>query len=246
MTAKILQVVNSAHFGLGRVITEAYEAVLFLGAERTRSLLLLAGVFTQFEDLHCPGYSGEQIWQHSLQVGNLARTITVAEVKNVKLAEAAFTAGLIHDLGKLILMANVPGMCAAIGRLRTAKQLTLRDAELQVLGTTHAELAAGLLGNWGLVLPVLEAVVWHHCPTRSPDREFTLLTAVHAANVFAHESGSGDGTTAMPERFDHQYLLRIQRGDRRNDWRKACGIPLQLEEDIEHARIRERREAKVN
>ncbi len=246
MTAKILHVVNSAFFGLGREITEPYEAVLFLGAERTRSLLLLAGVFTQFEDLKCPGFSGEQIWHHSLQVGTMARTITVAEVKNVKLAEAAFTAGLIHDMGKLILMANVPAMCVAIDQLHNGKKVTQREAELQVLGTTHAELAACLLGNWGLALPVLEAVAWHHCPTRSGDREFTLLTAVHAANVFAYESGSVSNPVAMPECFDHQYLLRIERLDRRNDWRKACGVPLRQEEAGDHARVRPRREAKVN
>jgi HD-like signal output (HDOD) protein len=246
MTAKILQVVNSAFFGLGREITEPYEAVLFLGAERTRSLLLLAGVFTQFEDLKSPACSAEQIWNHSLLVGTLARTIAVAEVKNVKLAEAAFTAGLIHDMGKLILMANVPAMCTAIEQLHTAKQLTQREAELQVLGTTHAKLAACLLGNWGLALPVLEAVAWHHCPTRSSDGDFTLLAAVHAANVFAYESGTGTGTAALPERFDHEYLLQIERGDRRNDWRKACGLPLRQEEDAEHARIRLRCEAKVN
>ncbi len=246
MTAKILQVVNSAFFGLGREITEPYEAVLFLGAERTRSLLLLAGVFTQFEDLKHPGCSAEQIWNHSLLVGTLARTITVAEVKNVKLAEAAFTAGLIHDMGKLILMANVPAMCTAIEQLHTAKQLTQREAELQVLGTTHANLAACLLGNWGLPLPVLEAVAWHHCPTLSKDASFTLLTAVHAANVFAYESGTGTGTAALPERFDHEYLLQIELGERRNDWRKACGLPLKQEEDVEHARIRLRCEAKVN
>jgi len=246
MTAKILQVVNSAFFALGRQVSEPGEAVMFLGAERTRSLVLLAGVFTQFEGVNCPGFSPELIWNHSLQVGALARTITMAETRNAKTAEAAFTAGLIHDMGKLILAANVPAMCASIEQLHKSKQLPQREAEMQVLGTTHAELAACLLGSWALPLPVLEAVAWHHHPTRSSDKAFSLLTAVHAANVFAYELGCGTGSSALPETFDHYYLLQIGLGDNRNDWRKACNVPQRIEEDAEHAKFRLRRDAKVN
>ena len=246
MTAKLLQVVNSAFFALGREVTNATEAVMFLGAERTRSLILLAGVFTQFENVKCPGFSAEQIWNHSLQVGNLARTVAMAETKNAKTAEAAFTAGLVHDMGKLILAANVPAMCQAIEQIHDNKKVTQRAAELQVLGTTHAELAACLMGNWALPLPVLEAVAWHHAPTRSADTGFSLLTAVLVGDVFAYEMGCGSGGSALPEKFDHAYLDQIELGDRRNDWRKACNIPAKQEEDSEHARLRARRAAKIN
>lgn len=246
MTAKLLQVVNSAFFALGREVTNATEAVMFLGAERTRSLILLAGVFSQFENVKCPGFSAEQIWNHSIQVGNLARTVAMAETKNAKTAEAAFTAGLVHDMGKLILAANVPTMCQAIEQIHVHKQMSQREAELQVLGTTHAELAACLMGNWALPLPVLEAVAWHHAPTRSADESFSLLTAVHVANVFAYELGCGAGGSALPEEFDHGYLDQIDLGDRRNDWRKACNVPTKQDEDAKHARLRARREAKIN
>lgn len=246
MTAKLLQVVNSAFFALGREVTNATEAVIFLGAERTRSLILLAGVFTQFENVKCPGFVPEQIWNHSLQVGNLARTVAMAETKNAKTAEAAFTAGLVHDMGKLILAVNVPAMCQAIEQIHDNKKVTQREAELQVLGTTHAELAACLMGNWALPLPVLEAVAWHHAPMRSADKGFSLLTAVHVANVFAYELGCGTGGSALPEQFDHAYLDQMDLGDRRNDWRKACNLPAKQEEDAEHARLRARRAAKIN
>ena len=245
MTAKLLQVVNSAFFALGRQVSEPSEAVMFLGAERTRSLILLAGVFTQFEGVACPGFTPEQIWNHSLQVETLARNVTMVETRNAKTAEAAFTAGLIHDMGKLILAANVPAMCNAIEQLHKSKQLTQREAEMQVLGTTHAELAACLLGTWALPLPVLEAVAWHHHPTRSPDKGFTLLTAVHAGNVFAYELGCGTGTAALPEVFDNNYLLQIGLGENRNDWRKACNVPQLIEDDSEHAKFRLRRDAKL-
>lgn len=246
MTAKLLQVVNSAFFALGRELTNATEAVIFLGAERTRSLILLAGVFTQFESVKCPGFSAEQTWNHSLQVAAFARTVAITETRSAKIAEAAFTAGLVHDVAKLILAANVPAMYQGIEQLHASKQLTQREAELQVLGTTHAELGACLMGTWGVSLPVLEAVAWHHIPTESSDRGFTLTTAVHAANIFAYEMGCGSGGNALPEKFDHAYLDQIGLGDRRNDWRKACNIPEKLEEDAEQARCRAKRAAKIN
>lgn len=250
MTAKVLQVVNSAVFALEREVSDPAEAVMFLGLGRVHSLVLMAGAFTQFENVICPGFSPDRIWNHSLQVATLAQIIALEETNKSKIAEAAFTSGLMHDMGKLILAANVPVMCAVIDQLHQGKKLTQREAELQVLGTTHAELAACLLGTWGLPLSVLEAVAWHHCPSRSGDTGFTPLTAVHAANVFAYEMGCSTGTQALPENFDHSfdhsYLLKIGLGECRNKWRETCGLAPRQDEDDEYKRIRLRRDAKIN
>ncbi len=244
MTAKFLQVINSACFALGHQVNDPCEAVIFLGMGRTRALILAAGIFSQFENGSDVGLSPEQIWNHSLQVATLAQVIALEETGNGKIGEAAFTSGLVHDIGKLILAANLPAMCVAVEQLQQRKLISQREAELQVLGTTHAELAACLLGTWALPLPVLEAVAWHDCPSRSPDKKFTALTAVHAANVFAYEmNGKTDGTA---ERFDHDYLLGIGLGEQRNVWRETCGLPIKEEEDAEHKRVRIRHEAKLN
>lgn len=244
MTAKFLQVVNSACFALGRQVSDPSEAVMFLGMGRTRALILAAGIFSQFENSGGSGISPEQVWNHSLQVATLAQVIALEETGSGKIGEAAFTSGLVHDLGKLILAANLPAMCAAVEQLQQRKAIPARDAEQQVLGTTHAELAACLLGTWALPLPVLEAVAWHDCPSRSADKKFSPLTAVHAANVFASELSAR--AEQVPERFDHDYLLRINAGDRRNVWREACGLPIKQEEDAEFKRVRIRHEAKAN
>lgn len=217
---------------------------MFLGMGRTRALILAAGIFSQFEKSGPAGIAPEQIWNHSLQVATLAQVIALEETGNGKIGEAAFTSGLVHDLGKLILAANLPAMCVAVEQLQQSKGIAQRAAEVQVLGTTHSELAACLLGTWALPLPVLEAVAWHDCPSRSADTKFTPLTAVHAANVFAHEMNGRTDETA--ERFDHDYLLRINLGDRRNLWREACGLPIRQEEDAEFKRVRLRHEAKLN
>ena len=244
IAAKILQLVNSAYFGLPHEITDMAEAVMVLGTERLRSLILLAGAFSQYEGALCPGFSSQAIWSHSLKTGTIARAIALAQTRDSRIAEAAFTAGLVHDLGKLVLAANQPALYEAVLRLHQSGRMTFREAELQVLGITHAELGACLLAGWGLPLCILEAVAWHHQPLRSADRAFSLLTAVHGANLLAHEADPAapeDG-----EAINLEYLARIGLGDCRNRCRDFCGA-LALERVPDPAeQVVRRREAKEN
>jgi HD-like signal output (HDOD) protein len=246
MVAKMLQVVNSAFFALAYEITSPVEAVMFLGTERTRSLVLFAQVFWQFDAIKCPGFSPELIWSHSLQVGAFARTIALGETKDSRIGEAAFTAGLLHDVGKLVLAGNLPDMYNAVQQLRTARRVSQRDAEIEVMGTTHAELGACLLGTWGLPLPILEAIAWHHCPQQSEDENFSLLTAVHAANVLAVEAGYGSGGGSVADCIDPGYLSKIGLDNRRNVWRTYCGLETKPAEELTGDRVRRRQEAKQN
>jgi len=103
------------------------------------------------------------------------------------------------------------------------KKIPQREAERMVFGTTHAELGACLLGTWGLPLPILEAIAWHHEPLKSPERGVSLLAAVHAANVFAQESGQGSGE-GTKDTISVEFLLRAGLGDCRDRWREFCGI----------------------
>ena len=244
MSAKLLQVVNSAFFGLGHTICEPGEAVMFLGTERTRSLVLLAGIFLQFDGRSFLPL--EDLWSHNLQVGAFARTLALAETKDGKVAGLAYTAGLLHDIGKIILAGNVPDLYRSVCRMQEEKKLSSVNAEQEVLGTTHAEVGACLLGTWGLPLPMLEAIYWHHYPERSPDSNFSLLTAVHAADVLAQESGCGSGGSNADEGMNVEYLTKLGLADRRNLWRKLCGIPDQPGDDPLEERVRRRREAREN
>ncbi|MGH7971034.1 MAG: response regulator, partial [Limisphaerales bacterium] len=161
MTGKFLQIVNSACFALARTITDPSEAVMFLGSERTRSLVLMANVFSQFDGMRCPGFSPEEVWNHSTRVASLARGIALIESEDPKMAEMAFTAGLLHEIGNLVLAGNAPEMFATVRRFQSSRQLPLVEAEREMLGTTTALLGACLLGTWKLPLPILEAVAWH-------------------------------------------------------------------------------------
>jgi putative nucleotidyltransferase with HDIG domain len=246
MAAKFLQVINSAFFGLAYTITDPAEAVMFLGAARTRGLILTAGVFTQFSDIQCPGFSAEQLWQHSLRVASLAQGITLAQTDDPRLSEVAFTAGLVHDIGKLVLAGNLPDMFATARKLQQNKKISEAEAEEAILTTTHAELGACLLATWQLPLQILEAVAWHHCPSRSQDRAFSVLTAVHAASVLAEEAAGGGAGSSLPARFDLMYLLGLGLAGRRNAWRETCGMPIRNETDTLEDKVRSRSEAKHN
>jgi putative nucleotidyltransferase with HDIG domain len=242
MSAKILQVANSAFFALTHEVSDIGEAVMVLGSERIRSLILLAGVFSQYGDVKCPGFSPEPVWQHSVQVGEFTRAIALGETKNAKTAEAAFTAGLLHDVGKLVLASNVPEMYETVLRLKASKKISQREAEMEALGTTHAEVGACLLGTWGLPLWILEAIAWHHEPGRCKAQGFTLLAAVHAANVFVLEATDAD----TRERVNLMFLLQAGLGDCRNRWREFCGVNQKQEGQTPGENLRRRREAKEN
>jgi len=242
MSAKILQVVNSAFFGMGHEVSDTADAAMALGAERIRSLILLAGVFSQYDCSKCPGFSPEPVWGHSVQVGILARSIAFAETKNVRTAEAAFTAGLLHDIGKLVLAGNLPDMYGNVRRLQASKNILEREAELMVLGITHAQLGACLLASWGLPLPILEAIAWHHEPERSTATGFSLLAAVHVANVFVQENDAG----GAQDRIRVEYLLKAGLGNCGSRWREICGLPPRADEETSAERHLRRREAKEN
>ena len=141
---------------------------------------------------------------------------------NAKLADTAFTAGLLHDIGKLLLAGNIPDTYDKIIEQAQRRKAPLPQVELEVLGCTHAEVGACLLGLWGLPLPILEAIAWHHTPAQSEDQDFTLLTAVHVADALDHEKKAAPGE--CPAGFiNNCYLEKIGLGDRGNDWRKLGG-----------------------
>lgn len=246
MAAKFLQVINSASFGLSYTVDDPGEAVMFLGVVRTRALVLAGGVFSQFDEMRCSDFSPEQIWQHSLQVASLAQGVVLLQTEDPKLGETAFTAGLLHDIGKLVLAGNMPEMYATAHRLQRFKQIQQAEAELDMLGSSHAELGACLLGSWRLPLRIVEAVAWHHKPSVSADKAFSVLTAVHVANVLSHEIAGANTDISTPSRFDVFYLAKLGLTHQRNAWREGCGLPPKDEQDSFEDQVRRRLEAEHN
>jgi HD-like signal output (HDOD) protein/CheY-like chemotaxis protein len=183
MTAKVLQLVNSAFFGIPRQITCPSQAVNLLGLETIKALSLIIHIFEKYEGRRLVGIEMDEIWDHVMRVGVLARQIVKAIDGGSRMMDDAFVGGVLHDIGKLILAANLGREYEAAIELSIAKGIGQCDAELITIGATHASIGGFLLGLWGLPDSLIEAIVFHHHPRLCPTPGFSALTAVHVANV---------------------------------------------------------------
>lgn len=164
MSAKVIQLVNSAFFGLGRRTADAREAITYLGVETLRAATLLGGVMLEFRPARpVPGFSLEALERHSLRVAGLATQV----VRRAD-AEHVLMGAMLHDVGRLLLASHRPDELAAALAEGPRRGCPPHVVELELLGTTHAEVGASLLALWGLPDPVVEAVAHHHRPDRSP------------------------------------------------------------------------------
>ncbi len=218
MTAKMLQIVNSAAIGLSRKVGNPFEAVQFLGLGTVRSLVLSAHIFSCFEQTDLKGFSVTQLWDHGMKCGRLACMIMQFEQAEPSDVEDAYIAGMLHDIGKLMLADGLPDQFQQALTLAAERNLHLHEAELEVFGATHAGVAAYLLGLWGLPASIVEAVAFHHTPAASDLRVLGPLAAVHVANVLEHEV-SGTALPGKPTEFDTNYLAAVRCENRLNTWR---------------------------
>ena len=219
MTAKILQLVNSAFFGLSRSIASPAEALSYLGMETVKSLVLSLHVFSQYETASPGGISLAQVWTHSLRTAEAARMIARLEGLPKKEQDEAFVGGLLHDTGKVVLACNCAWDYLKVCRLAQKQNISLIEAEGQVFSCTHAEVGGYLLGLWGLPVPVVEVLAFHHAPAASLNERFSPVTAVHAANALVHEADAAGGPPASAG-LDQDHLTKLGLADRVNVWRK--------------------------
>lgn len=220
MTAKIMQMVNSAFFGFYSHVSSPMQAVRILGTDKIRSLVLSAHIFSQFANLQVERFGIEALWNHSLRVGLTAKAITLQAGGDALLAEESFMAGLLHDAGRLVLVANLTGDYETmLADLKTSPQ-ALEQAECSRFGASHAEIGAYLFGLWGLANPLLEAIAFHHRPNRAGNPHFSPLTAVHAADAI--DQNSYPDPIFPPAEADAQYLESLNLGGRLLEWRKLA------------------------
>ncbi|MGZ8939357.1 MAG: HDOD domain-containing protein [Limisphaerales bacterium] len=181
ISTKLIQVVNSAFYGLSQQVTDPAAAVLLLGLETTASLVLSIEAFARFDKVKPIYFSMDKVWRHSQSVAASAKRIAELLCNDPDVARYAFTAGLLHDIGKLALALNFEEQYQGAIKLAEKQKLPASEVEAQVFGATHAETGAYLLSVWGLPLPIVEAVARHHAPARTMDKHFTAATALHLA-----------------------------------------------------------------
>ncbi len=220
MTAKILQLVNSAFFGLRRHVGSPAEAVLLLGMDTVQSLVTTMQVFSQIAPDEIRGFSQDKLLLHSAAVATVTKKIALSEGLTHEEAEVACLAGLLHDVGKLVYATNRPEQYAVAIAMARSEQIHIEEAERCVIGASHGEIGAYLLTLWAFESPIVDAALYHHSPNRHGGSGFSILTAVHVADAIVRHNSTYNHTDKL--NVDYEYLDRIGLVDRLSVWQEAC------------------------
>ncbi len=209
MTAMVLKLANSAFFGARQTFRSAERAVSFLGVDTIAGLVLGHSIFHEFSNAEKAGLNLEQLWDHSLRTATGARALARHEKWSAELAEEAFLAGIVHDLGKLVLATRAgptPG-----------GQASTTDAAAPSWDEHHAGVGAYLLGLWGFSDNLVEAVAYHHTPSKSAAATFDLAGLLHVADRLAHHSRPGDDDLTAAD-LEAGYLESLGLSERLVEW----------------------------
>jgi putative nucleotidyltransferase with HDIG domain len=202
LTAKLLRACNSPYFGLEEPVSSVDQAVLILGHQQILHIVLTLA-FGGAMTVPLAGYAVEanELWRHSLTAATAAEFLVANAIEVNVDSPVAFTIGLLHDIGKLVLgQVLTPQHQADIRVLITDKNFARWEAEREVLGTDHGEVGGALLQAWHLPEEIIEAVGNHHRPSVDPRPK--LSAVVHVANCIAHLVDPAPGLEPCSVRID--------------------------------------------
>lgn len=218
LASKVLRLVNSAYYGFPKQIKSIQHAVVILGFSKIRTVVVTTSVFDAFKN----GREGASLdkalfWQHSLGVAIAAKL--VAEVLGMgHAAEDAFVGGLLHDIGKLVMDQFLTPVYIPIVRYAADQNMTLFEAEKELMGVTHASVGEWLVEKWRLPPVIVRMVGDHHRPNQTTELR-KLIVAVYLGDIFIRALGlgnAGDGlvpaidpAVAANFRVDVDFLQRI-------------------------------------
>jgi putative nucleotidyltransferase with HDIG domain len=188
IAAKVLKMANSAFYGLRGNVNSIQHAAMVLGYRNLGEIISAAGIQKSLEK-KLPGYGldSEDLWRHSLSVAMGSKII--ASRKNPELEMVAHTAGLIHDVGKLILDPFVLDEKETFEAFIVSEQQTFLAAEQEILGFDHAEIAAEVCKKWGIPEVISSAIHYHHSPSSSLEVELAFI--LHLADYISLVTGEG-------------------------------------------------------
>lgn len=220
MTAGLLKLVNSTFFGLYERVSSPQRAIALLGMDIVKGVVLGMKLFGSFGRLRFEGFSPALLQEHSTRCCLLARQIAEMEGLDREDRDTAFLAGLLHDIGKILLATRFESQYLRVMQKSRQNNIPLLYAELDILEYSHAEIGAYLLGLWGFSDAVVEAVYAHHDMSRSTEG-ISPAVVVHAANSLDHELFIHHGDYALHPP-DTPWLTRNELLERFGVWRAAC------------------------
>ena len=214
MTAKLLQLANSAFFGVGRTVNRIRDAVVFLGSDTVKALTLSAEAVSKLAPTGS-GFSIDEFQCHATLVAQIAAAILPKGTAQ----QDAITAGLLHDIGQLIAIADDRQRWQALSDEAQRRRVPLHLIEQETQGITHAATGAYLLSLWGLPDGVVEAVAHHHNPLAAPGAALDAVAAVHIAEALAHEAQHNPDRQTPPPPLDETYLEQLGVQQQLDHWR---------------------------
>lgn len=209
MVTRVLRVANSAYYGLSGTVSSIHHATVLLGSKRVGEIITMSGA-SKFLDKTLEGYGLEPgvMWQHSLAVAFGSRQIVAK--RHPDLSNDAFIAGLIHDAGKMILDRYVMQHKDKFAELLASGKSFL-EAEKEIIGMTHAEIAYSACKSWGIPENLTAAIRYHHDPSQSDNSK--LAYAVNLADIIAKLSGVGTGSEDLLYKIDEKVFNLLGIGE---------------------------------
>ncbi|MBT3509106.1 MAG: HDOD domain-containing protein [Nitrospina sp.] len=209
MTSKILQVANSGFFGYSQKVSSPLHAVQILGMDLIQNLVLTYEVFSKLGDFKSGKLIFDRIWKHSIDVAGTSMLLARDEGVDAEIENFAFTAGLLHEIGKIILLINFPEKFKEFLEVKLRnRDRSNHEMEEEVFGFSHAKIGAHLVGLWGLPDPIVEAILFHETPAECTSSTPSPLTFVHVANAFEEEMLK-EGDLNVPFKIDQGYLRMV-------------------------------------
>lgn len=189
LTAQVLRVVNSAYYGFPRQINNVTHSIVILGFNKVRDIVLMSSILDCFRG-RTGNFDFIEFWKHSM--GTAIASDALANTLRASCVEDAFVAGLLHDIGKLVLATSFPESFGEALALAQKKNLLLRDAEMDLFGFDHAHVGNILALRWGFTDHLCEAIHHHHNPTIAR-RGQELASIVHVGDILARSIMIGSG-----------------------------------------------------
>lgn len=213
LSAKVLRLANSAYYGLTRRVADLQEAVVILGMKSVKNLALVAGTYP-WMSRPVTGYhlGPEQMWSHAF--GTAVGAQLVARLSKRAPEDVAFTAGLLHDIGKVALSVWLENKMGAILLYANREGISFDAAERKILGYDHCQVGCYLAQEWNLPEEIALAALFHHDPAADKDRS-VIVACVHVGDYLCSTMGFGLGGDGLLYRFEPETLktLGIEPGD---------------------------------
>ena len=218
MTAHLLKLVNSAFFGVHGAVSSPFKAVELLGRDLIKALAVSSNFFAPCDPACLRQLDLAAVYRRGLETAILAKKIAQEVCLQPRVADEAYTAGLLHGVGKLVVACNLEASYREVCNLIHQQELTDWEAERSVLGTTHAEIGAYLIELWGLPQPIIESLAFYNCLSTSSERSFGPWSAVYIARILIDEIEHTKTETIIP--ID-DYLAGLNLSDRFVAWRAS-------------------------